>query len=102
MARSSKISAAGVLSTLHSFDVTDGESPWAGLTQAANGNLYGTTSLGGGNNYGTFFEMTPSGTLTTLYSFCLQGGGCADGEFPYSTPIQGADGNFYGTAPVRR
>ncbi len=94
-----KITAIGTLTTLHSFDFTDGESPWAGLTQATNGNFYGITSLGGANNYGTFFEITLSGTLTTLYSFCAQSGSCTDGEWPYSTPVQGADGNFYGTAP---
>ncbi len=96
-----KITPSGTLTTLHSFgfDLTDGANPWAALAQATNGNLYGTTSLGGSYNYGTFFEITLSGTLTTLYSFCPQIGDCADGEWPTSTPVQGADGNFYGTAP---
>ena len=35
------------------------------------GNLYGTTFYGGAHlYYGTVFKLTPSGTLTTLYSFC--------------------------------
>lgn len=38
---------------------------------------------------------TPSGTLTTLYSFCEQAG-CPDGNGP-SVLVQGTDGNFYGT-----
>jgi len=40
--------------------------------------------------------MTPSGTLTTLYSFCAQSG-CADGETPQTGLVLGTDGNFYGT-----
>src|SRR5580704_6420766 len=45
-----KITPAGVLTTLHSFDSTDGANPSSGLIQAANGDLYGTTSRGGANN----------------------------------------------------
>jgi hypothetical protein len=37
--------------------------------------------------------MTPSGTLTTLYSF--QNG--TDGSGPSGALIQATDGNFYGT-----
>jgi uncharacterized repeat protein (TIGR03803 family) len=43
----------------------------AGLIQASDGNLYGTTSYG----YGTVFKITPGGMLTTLYRFQ----GSADG-----------------------
>ena len=46
---------------------------------------------------GTVFKMTPSGTLTTLHSFDLMKAG-----FPNAPLIQGADGNFYGTAYNRR
>jgi uncharacterized repeat protein (TIGR03803 family) len=68
-----KITPSGTLTTLHSFDGADGESPDAGLVQATNGNFYGTTEYGGANHYyGTVFKITPSGTLTTLYSFCSQ------------------------------
>jgi uncharacterized repeat protein (TIGR03803 family) len=46
---------------------------------------------------GTVFKITPSGTLTTLYTFCPGGGGyCPDGINPYSGLVQGTDGNFYG------
>src|ERR1019366_6409934 len=60
---------AQTFNTLLSFDGTDGASPTAGLVQATNGYLYGTTALGGANDYGTVFKITPSGTLTTLHSF---------------------------------
>jgi uncharacterized repeat protein (TIGR03803 family) len=96
-----KITAAGELTTLYNFcsqaSCTDGEYPQAGLIQASNGNFYGTTYVGGAYSQGTAFEMTPSGTLTTLYSFCA-GYQCADGGDMTSGLIQAADGNFYGTA----
>jgi large repetitive protein len=98
-----KITPSGTLTTLYSFcpqtGCTDGKNPQAGLVQGTDGNFYGTTSEGGANNYGTVFKITPSGTLTTLYSFCSQGG-CTDGEAPYAGLIQGTDGNFYGTTLV--
>ena len=47
---------------------------------------------------GTVFEMTPSGNVTTIYSFCPDYPySCADGLDPYGALVQGPDGNFYGT-----
>jgi uncharacterized repeat protein (TIGR03803 family) len=63
--------------------------------QAASGDLYGTTVFGGAGGDGTIFKINPTGTLTTLYSFCPQAG-CVDGRFPYAGLIQATDGNFYG------
>jgi uncharacterized repeat protein (TIGR03803 family) len=100
-----QITSGGTLTTLYSFcsqsDCTDGFGPAAGLVQATNGDLYGTTTAGGANcvsddGCGTVFEITLAGTLTTLYSFCSQAG-CADGEFPYAGLVLATDGNFYGT-----
>jgi uncharacterized repeat protein (TIGR03803 family) len=95
-----EITPAGALTTLYSFcsqtNCTDGELPEAGLVQAANGDFYGTTVSGGTFNEGTVFRITPSGTLTTLYSFCSQPG-CTDGYFPYAGLVQASNGNFYGT-----
>lgn len=92
-----KMTPAGALTTLHSFfHGTDGSEPFARLVQAADGNFYGTTVSGGANGFGTVFKMTPTGTLTTLYSFCRESG-CADGEVPQGGLIQATDGNFYGT-----
>jgi len=95
-----EMSPTGTLTTLSSFYGTDGESPVAGLTLGSDGNFYGTTLQGGtnGSGLGTAFNVTPSGTLTTLYNFCSTGGNlCTDGELPFAGLIQGIDGNFYGT-----
>ncbi len=92
-----RITPAGSLTTLHSFDWYDGASPTGALVQGADGNLYGTTYGGGANpRVGTVFRITPAGALTTLYSFCALTN-CADGQQPYAGLVRGSDGNFYGT-----
>jgi uncharacterized repeat protein (TIGR03803 family) len=91
-----QVAQAQTLTTRFSFDVTDGYSPYAGLVQATNGDFYGTTFEGGANGDGTVFKITPSGTLTTLYSFCSQSG-CTDGYQAYAGLIQATNGSFYGT-----
>ncbi len=95
-----KITPSGTLTTLYTFcsqsGCTDGIEPFGGLIQATDGNFYGTTLGGGATGAGTVFKITPSGTLTTLYSFCSQSG-CTDGEEPFAGLIQATDGNFYGT-----
>ena len=92
-----RITPGGTLTTLHSFNWYDGASPSAALVRGTDGNFYGTTYGGGVNQYyGTVFKITPSGTLTSLYSFCAQAN-CVDGAMPYAGLLQGSDGNFYGT-----
>ena len=88
-------SSAQTLTTLHSFDGTDGAGPLARLVQATDGNLYGTIPDGGASGGGTVFRITPSGTLTMLYSFCSQPN-CTDGEFPVGGVIPDASGNLFG------
>ena len=98
-----KISPSGAFSTFYSFcshtGCTDGEFPQTGLVQASNGNLYGTTILGGAYGSGTIFELTLSGTLTTLYNVCPQSG-CPDGNYLYAALIQATDGNLYGIMQI--
>src|ERR1035441_10397338 len=95
-----KITPGGTLTTLYSFcsqtNCTDGSNSFAGLVQAANGDLYGTTGGGGAKGYGTVFKITPGGTLTTLYNCCSQSG-CTDGEGPRAGLVQATNGDFYGT-----
>src|ERR1700722_10480452 len=88
--------AAQTFTTLVSFDGTDGANSTAGLIRATDGNFYGTTSEGGANNDGTVLRISPSGVLTTLYSFCSKSA-CSDGANPLGALIQATDGNLYGT-----
>jgi uncharacterized repeat protein (TIGR03803 family) len=70
--------------------------PAVGLTQGADGNLYGVSASGGANRgQGMFYRVTPAGGRTVLYSF---GAGNDDAVQPDAALIQGADGNFYGTS----
>ena len=83
-----RIASSGTLTTVYSFcnraGCQDGVRPYPGLIQGNDGSFYGTTLAGGGEGYGTVFKLTPSGTLTTLYSFCSvvdhSTGYCVDGQ----------------------
>jgi uncharacterized repeat protein (TIGR03803 family) len=79
-----QITPAGEFRTIYSFctpaDCSDGAGP-SGLIQGTDGNFYGTAYTGGTVNDGTVFKLTPSGTLTTLHSFCVGGPPC-DGFNP--------------------
>src|ERR1700687_173093 len=89
-----KITTAGDLVTLYYFSgADDGGKPHGGLVQSTDGNFYGTTSIGGVDENGTVFRITPDGDLTTLYRFTRD----SDGANPFGTLIQASDGNFYGT-----
>lgn len=94
-----KMTPSGTLTTLYSFcsrtNCDDGSLPLSKVTQASNGNLYGTTYQGGTHDCGTVFQLAPTGVLTTLHSFT-----CADGRYPNAPLIQATDGNLYGTASI--
>ena len=86
---------AQTFTSLVSFDFTNGANPYnTSLVQGTDGNLYGTTLLGGANGGGTVFKVTPTGTLTTLHSFA---GAPTDGASPWAGLILGTNGTFYGT-----
>ena len=89
-------------SILHTFGIssTDGQEPVSTLILAPGGNLYGTTTSGGGvNQFGTLFELSPpsvsggSWTDTLLYAFA----GGNDGAFPGSNLIMDSAGDLFGT-----
>ena len=91
-----RITTNGTLTPLYSFTGgNDGRSPLAGLVQASDGNLYGTTQIGGTNGEGVVFRITTNGVLAPLYSFTGGNGGA----FPFASLLQPSDGNLYGTTP---
>ncbi len=94
-----RITTNGVLVWSFSFNGTNGYGPgW--LTEANDGNFYGTTAHGGGSyspgvigtGYGTIFRVTPGGSFTSL----VDCDGTND-DGPWAI-VQGIDGNFYGNA----
>ena len=83
---------------LHSFNYNgvDGVRPYAGLLEANDGALYGTTTQGGANNDGTVFRLSKDGTdYRVLHSFGPFYG--TDGETPAGGLVEGSDGALYGT-----
>jgi len=93
-----KITSGGTLTSLVSFTGPNGAYPRSRLLQGTDGNFYGATGNGGSSyvsatspGYGTVFQMTPAGVLTTLVSFNL-----TNGTAPFGGLVQSTDGNFYG------
>jgi len=97
-----KVAPNGTETVLYSFegnDHDDGTGPQAPLIENKAGNLYGTTSGGGGTGCsdgfgcGTVFKLAPDGTETVLHAFA----GGNDGANPLAGVIEGEAGDFYGT-----
>ena len=84
----------GLVSTLYNFSgtVADGAYPQGGLSEGADGNLYGSTVQGGKSQLGTLYQITTSGQYKLLYSFVGQ-----VGSGPDAALLQHTNGKFYGT-----
>jgi uncharacterized repeat protein (TIGR03803 family) len=92
-----QITHQGKITVFYSFSNTvDGGTPLAPLMQFTNGNLYGTAAGGGSNGYGTVFQVTAAGHVTSIYSFTNG----IDGATPEGALINGEDGQLYGTCSV--
>lgn len=78
----------------YTFSGKDGGMPAAPLISDVKGNLYGTTSSGGGSNLGVVFRLDTANNETILHSFA---GGTADGATPYGGLVLDGSGNLYGT-----
>jgi uncharacterized repeat protein (TIGR03803 family) len=88
-----KLDSAGNKTILYNFlGRPDGSYPFSALIMDPEGNFYGTTYRGGAGDYGTVYELSPSGE-TVLYSF--KGG--SDGKNPYAGVVRDPAGNLYGT-----
>jgi uncharacterized repeat protein (TIGR03803 family) len=83
---------------LHRFSGLDGSVPIGGVgcqlgkKTVCAGNIFGTTEFGGTSNLGTVWEITSSGTFSTLHNF--RG---PDGAWPYDRPFVDKSGNIFGT-----
>lgn len=96
-----KITSNGGYSVLYRFiGTSDGGNPMGGLVRDKDGNLYGTTLIGGLDSEdclyrcGVVFKVAPDGTETVLHAFA---GGRADGVNPYDTLLLDKSGNLFGT-----
>jgi uncharacterized repeat protein (TIGR03803 family) len=94
-----KLDAAGNETVLYSFTGgSDGSYPYSTLVQDEAGNLYGTTSSGGGSacqegsGCGTVFRLR-EGKLTVLHAFSAG----MDGAIPFAGLVRDPAGNLYGT-----
>jgi uncharacterized repeat protein (TIGR03803 family) len=102
-----KITPGGKLTSLYKFcsgqNCPDGGGPTGVLVLGTHGYFYGITYEGGANIFGgTVFKVTPTGTLTTLHSFCsvTNRGLCLDGANPVGGLVWGPDKSFYGITSV--
>jgi uncharacterized repeat protein (TIGR03803 family) len=81
------------ITTLATFNGTDGQTPEGAMVMDANGNLFGTTFKGGANGDGTVFEVVKgSGAITALASF-----NGTDGKNPVAGLTIDAAGNIFGS-----
>lgn len=88
-----ELAADGTETVLHAFSGgSDGAFPYGGVISDLAGDLYGTSSSGGTNNYGTIFTLSADGTESVLYAF--KGGN--DGLGPVGNLTFDNDYNLYG------
>ena len=102
-----KITPSGTLTTLYALPtIQAGGEPGggSGFFLGSDGNFYGTDTYYDADEdsnpdishtHGGVYKITSSGDATFLYGFLSY----PDGSYPASAPVQGADGNIYGTTP---
>ena len=88
-----KLDTKGTYTVLHTFEDQGGVPCYAPLVRDGNGNLYGTTILGGSRNFGTVFRRELSGRYRVLHNFL----GGPDRGRNYSGLLRDKVGNLYGT-----
>lgn len=96
-----EVSLSGTFTNLHDFHLSDGGGPVTALVQTKNEIFYGVTPYGGTSSEctggcGTIFKISPTGTFTSVYSFCALSG-CPDGSLPVANLVQAPNGLLYGS-----
>jgi uncharacterized repeat protein (TIGR03803 family) len=79
------------VTTLFSFDGTDGSDAYATPVLDTKGDLYGTTYYGGSNGFGTVYELAANDNFTQLYGFSA-----SPGSQPMGALARDANGTLYG------
>jgi uncharacterized repeat protein (TIGR03803 family) len=74
------------------MDSPDGSNPFASLTQASDGQLYGMTTAGGANDWGTIYSLNPTTNAVTIRKDLIY----AEGALPQSDLMQASNGLLYG------
>jgi uncharacterized repeat protein (TIGR03803 family) len=87
-----QLATIGTLRFPYTFSSATGGEPNGGVILATDGNLYGTTTLGGNNGNGVLYRLSPTGAYTVLHDFANG----SDGANPVYAPIEGSDRNIYG------
>jgi uncharacterized repeat protein (TIGR03803 family) len=87
-----KMAPSGEMTMLKQLHSTiDGGYPNGSLIKGADGYLYGLTSSGGTNTYGTIFKISASGSYSVIKNLSY-----AEGANPNGSLTLASDGNFYG------
>jgi uncharacterized repeat protein (TIGR03803 family) len=88
-----RVESNGALTKLHDFNGTnDGYDPMEALVVGPDGALYGSSSYGGTDGYGTLFRLETNGRFTKLHDFNYY-----DGGIPSAALVVGPDGALYGS-----
>lgn len=82
-----RVTPSGVVSSIHTFNLSTEGPGCGGIIVGGDGNLYGTT-LGAQTIHTSVFRLTPAGSFTILHTITYS-------EFPVSLPTQTADGRIW-------
>jgi len=90
--------AAWTRTILVNFNGVNGSHPFSGLLRDAEGNLYGTTPVGGAFDFGTLYKLlTPTSGQRNWVRKTLINFNNTNGSFPEAGLIADPAGNLYGT-----
>ncbi len=88
------VAGSGAITTVASFNGTNGANPQADLIIDGQNNLYGTTANGGASGVGTVFQVTAgSNAISPIASF-----NGLNGANPHGRLVRDLNGNLFGTA----